>query len=125
MHKVGLLAALNRACGGGFGRQDGDVQAGAQRLDVFAHHAEAVATVGRIFEPGDGLLLRAEQLSDLFLGQAARPAQGGELQRDIPGLVDRLEAGAQCRVLEFAFQVAVKDGFFQFPSRPSCAAAHC
>lgn len=95
MHKLRPLATLNRVRAAGLGRQDdGHAQAGAQRLHVFAHHAQAVAAVGRVFEPGDGLLLGAEQLGDLFLGQAARPAQVGELQRDIPGEVSRLETGA-------------------------------
>ena len=40
-----------------FGRHNGQAQAGAQRLDVLAHHAEAMPRVSGVFEPGDGLLL--------------------------------------------------------------------
>ena len=67
-----------------------------------------MAAVGRILKPGNGLLFGAQQLSHLFLRQPARLAQGSQLQRDIPGTVGGLEAGAKRRVLKLALQITVE-----------------
>ena len=73
-----------------------------------------MAGVGGVFEPGDGLLFGAEQIRDLLLGQPPRPAQGGELQSDVPGLICGLKTGAKIGILKFALQVAVEIGLLFF-----------
>ena len=47
MREQRLWAALGGVCAGGFSRDDGHVEVGAQRLDVFAHHAELVGAPRR------------------------------------------------------------------------------
>jgi len=51
VHEQRFGAALAGIRAGGLRRHDCDIQTGAQRLDVPAHHAEAVAGIGGVFEP--------------------------------------------------------------------------
>ena len=99
---------LSRVGVGCFEWHHDHVEARAKGLDVAAHHAQAVAAVGRVFEAGNGLLPGAQKLGDLFLRQPAGLTQCSELQGDIPGLIGRLEASAEIGVLKFAPQIAIE-----------------
>lgn len=59
-------------------------------------------------QPPAQRMFGAQQLSDLLLRQPAVFAQGSQLQGGIPGMIGRLEAGAEIGIMEFVLQITIE-----------------
>src|SRR3990172_6775342 len=77
-----------------------------------AQGTEGVTFVAGGLKPADLLLGGLEELREVLLGKPGLFAQGGNLQRHIPGLTGALKAGGKPRISHLFIEVPVEIGLF-------------
>src|SRR5574341_1545061 len=93
-----------------FLRLEYDAHPGMKNPGYAPQGAEGVSFVGGRFKPADLLLRYLEEFREFLLGKSRLLAEGGDLERHVPGLARAFKSGCKRRIFQLLFEIPVEVG---------------